>query len=207
MKGWVRIFENVVRRLQSSLLDLRHLRIRPSRHPSIYKNKFLWNWNKSCLRSIPTIFFYHNSDPWIISFRSSHKSPQSVNPLESRSGDRQTDKRTNKVRTIASFPMGKCAKNFFYCYILYWRRLKHKFYTMFQTYSKHSIRPGPQISFFLIIWAAIYQNPKENWTKYQFFFKFWIQFGPQKNIFDPHAARGPQVWRPCIRRTLQNWFL
>jgi hypothetical protein len=33
MKLWGNIFENVVRRHQSSLLDLRHLRIRPSRHP------------------------------------------------------------------------------------------------------------------------------------------------------------------------------
>jgi hypothetical protein len=39
---------------------------------------------------------------------------------------------------------------------------------------------GPQISFFLIIWAAIYQKPKENQSKYRFFFKFWIQFGPHK---------------------------
>jgi hypothetical protein len=47
------------------------------------------------------------SDPWIKSFRSSHKSLQSINPLRTRSCDGQTD----KVRTIASFPQGKCAKN------------------------------------------------------------------------------------------------
>ncbi len=56
-------------------------------------------------------FFRHNSDPWFISFRSSHKSPQSDNPLETRSGDRQTDRRTDKVRTIALFSKGKFAKN------------------------------------------------------------------------------------------------
>ncbi len=55
-------------------------------------------------------FFYHSSDPWFISFRSSYKSSQSVNPLKTRSGDRRTD----KVRTIASFPKGKCAKNLHY---------------------------------------------------------------------------------------------
>jgi hypothetical protein len=52
---------------------------------------------------------------------------------------------------------------------------------------------GPQISFFLIIWAAIYQKPKESQSKYRFFFKFWIQFGPHKNIY------GLQVGRPCFK--------
>ncbi len=35
--------------------------------------------------------FHRISDPWTISFRSSHKSPQSVNSLKTRSGDRRTD--------------------------------------------------------------------------------------------------------------------
>ncbi len=39
----------------------------------------------------------------------------------------------------------------------------------------------PQISFFLIFWAAIYQKPKKSRSKYRFFIKFWIQFGPHKN--------------------------
>ncbi len=48
---------------------------------------------------------------------------------------------------------------------------------------------GPQISFFLIIWAAIYQKPKENRSKYRLFFEFWIQFGPHKNISGPQVER------------------
>ncbi len=39
----------------------------------------------------PQIFFYHNSDPWLISFRTSYKSSQSDNPLETRSCDGRTD--------------------------------------------------------------------------------------------------------------------
>jgi hypothetical protein len=39
----------------------------------------------------PQNFFYHNSDPWLISFRTSYKSSQSDNPLETRSCDGQTD--------------------------------------------------------------------------------------------------------------------
>jgi DNA-directed RNA polymerase subunit L len=35
MKLWVNIFKNVVKGHESSLLDLRHLRIRPSRHPNL----------------------------------------------------------------------------------------------------------------------------------------------------------------------------
>jgi hypothetical protein len=38
----------------------------------------------------PQIFFHHNSDPWLISFRTSHKSSQSDNPLETRSCDGRT---------------------------------------------------------------------------------------------------------------------
>jgi hypothetical protein len=36
-------------------------------------------------------FFHHNSDPWLISFRTSYKSSQSDNPLETRSCDGRTD--------------------------------------------------------------------------------------------------------------------
>jgi hypothetical protein len=37
---------------------------------------------------------------------------------------------------------------------------------------------------FHIIWAKwpFCQNPEEKWSKLRFFFKFWTQFGPHKNI-------------------------
>ncbi len=47
----------------------------------------------------------------------------------------------------------------------------------------------PQISFFLKIWAAIYQKLEENRSKYWFFFKFWIRFGPHKKISGPQVGR------------------
>jgi hypothetical protein len=52
---------------------------------------------------------------------------------------------------------------------------------------------GPQISINSIIWATFCQKPKEKWSKYRFFLKFWIQFGPHKNV------SGPQVGRPWLR--------
>ncbi len=48
---------------------------------------------------------FHGSGPWVISYRSSHKSPQSGNPMKCSSYDGRTD----KVRTIAYFR--KYAKN------------------------------------------------------------------------------------------------
>ncbi len=50
----------------------------------------------------PQNLFHHNSDPRIISFRSSHKSSQSDSPLETNCGDGRMD----KVRTIAFFSQG-----------------------------------------------------------------------------------------------------
>ncbi len=94
----------------------------------IHWKKIPWNdipWNKfPCsvvqpqalplgARTGPKKFFHHNSDPWTISFRSSHKSPNSSTPWKL---EAVTDGRTDKVRTIALFSKGKFAKNITYLF-------------------------------------------------------------------------------------------
>jgi hypothetical protein len=50
----------------------------------------------------------------------------------------------------------------------------------------------------LTFWAAIHRKTEEIHTKLRKIADSQFEIGPQKFLFGPHAARGPQVGHPCF---------
>ncbi len=62
----------------------------------------------------------------------------------------------------------------------------------------------PWISFFPIKWAIFCQKLEEKWSKYRFFFKFWIQFGLHKNVSGLQV--GPKLRNSLSKKHHLSYF-